>query len=158
MNARLWFLIVVVGLVVSSCSLIGGDDADTDGFVRAVSTASSTTLSTGDCFDDNEEFEYEAPSIVTVACASPHDNEIYAVGRFNASAWPGDFEVEDPADTFCLEQFAEFIGLAWEDSDYDYISIVPTEESWGAGDRDLYCFVYDLDLDKVTGSLRGIGA
>jgi hypothetical protein len=35
--------------------------------------------------------------------------------------------------------------------------LVPTAESWEAGDRLVACFVYRVDLEKVSGTLEGAG-
>jgi len=34
---------------------------------------------------------------------------------------------------------------------------LPTSESWAAGDREVICFGYHVDFEKITGSINGIG-
>lgn len=125
--------------------------------IDAAGPVSEYGLAVGDCFDDPDDFEYDAPSIIPVACSQPHDNEIYAIGTVTGDEYPAIGELDDLADDYCLDRFEVFIGIDWEDSIYDYIWIAPDRVGWDTGDRDVVCVAYDLDLAKLTGSLRGIG-
>jgi hypothetical protein len=47
--------------------------------------------------------------------------------------------------------------MAWEQSELDYGWLHPTEDSWDDGDRIVTCFLYDGNLDKLTGSMKNSG-
>ncbi|MBT8212387.1 MAG: septum formation family protein, partial [Acidimicrobiia bacterium] len=94
--------------------------------------------------------------LITTPCSQPHDNEIYVIGTASGS-YPGEIELNELADDFCLAEFEGFIGLSWGDSIYDFIWIVPDADEWETGERDVLCAAYDLDLAKLTGTLEGIG-
>jgi hypothetical protein len=57
----------------------------------------------------------------------------------------------------CLDAFEPFVGFDYETSVLDFGWLVPTAETWEFGDRVIACFVYRMDLEKVTGTLQGTG-
>jgi hypothetical protein len=115
-------------------------------------------LAVGDCFDDGDlvlgELE-EVGDVPVVECSVPHDNEVYAVVTVDGEAFPGDQAIRAEADEVCLDAFDPFVGLDYESSALDFGWLVPTADSWEIGDRVVACFVYRLDLAKVTGTLEG---
>lgn len=118
-------------------------------------------LAVGDCFDDGDlevgTGVEEVGAVPMVDCSQPHDNEVYAVVELDPGSFPGDEGVALRADEVCLEKFEPFVGLDYASSVLDIGWFVPTADSWEAGDRTIACFVYRLDLEKVTGSLSGSG-
>lgn len=113
-------------------------------------------LSEGDCWDDPSETSDTVNQVEVVPCDEPHDNEVYLVfdladGDFDASA------VQSDADTGCLDAFDAFVGTPYEDSRLDYFNLTPTADSWDAGDREVVCSLYDIDLKKLVGSMEGSG-
>ncbi len=115
-------------------------------------------LAVGDCFDDGDmalgEFE-EVGEVPLVDCIEPHDNEVYAVVTVDGEVFPGEEAIQAQADEVCLEAFDPFVGLDYESSALDFGWLVPTADSWEMGDRVVACFVYRLDLAKVSGTLEG---
>ena len=115
-------------------------------------------LAIGDCFDDGDlvlgELE-EIGDVPLVECSEPHDNEVYAVVDVDGEEFPGEQAVQDQADEACLSTFDAFVGLDYESSTLDFGWLVPTADSWNMGDRVIACFVYRMDLEKVTGTLEG---
>ena len=115
-------------------------------------------LAIGDCFDDGDmalgEFA-EVGEVPLVDCTEPHDNEVYAVVTVDGDAFPGEEAIQAQADEVCLEAFDPFVGLDYESSALDFGWLVPTADSWEMGDRVVACFVYRLDLAKVSGTLEG---
>jgi hypothetical protein len=140
-------------------------------FAEAIGTATATcmlssspgtetevlTLAVGTCFDDPDAFDLVDPSDVPIVeCDVPHDNEVYASRNLKGIEFPGREAMADRADEVCLAEFAPYIGTAYEDSIYEFSWSVPSEESWDQDDREVICFAYDLNLDKITGSINGI--
>ena len=117
-------------------------------------------LAVGDCFDDGDlvlgEVE-EIGEVPLVECSEPHDNEVYAVVDVEGDMFPGDEAIRTEADDVCLTAFQGFVGLDYETSALDFGWLVPTAGSWDAGDRVVACFVYRMDLAKVSGTLEGSG-
>jgi len=118
-------------------------------------------LGIGDCFDDGEISPGagvgEIGEVPLVDCTEPHDNEVYEIRTFDGDGFPGDQQIADEADRICFDAFQGFVGLDYQSSALDFGWLVPTAESWEAGDRLVACFVYRLDLEKVSGTLEGAG-
>lgn len=114
-------------------------------------------LQTGDCFDDIAgDDDGEQSTVPVVDCSGPHDNEIYHEYSIDArGSYPGEDEVIAEADEVCSAEFETFVGAALADSELTYFPVYPTEESWAAGDRVVYCALYASDLSKLTGSMAG---
>jgi hypothetical protein len=117
-------------------------------------------LAIGDCFDDGDIAVggvEEVGDVPMVECAEPHDNEVYAVVTVDSDVFPGDIAIQSRADEVCHEAFEGFVGLDYQTSTLDFGWLVPTADTWEAGDRVVACFVYRMDLQKVTGTLEGTG-
>jgi hypothetical protein len=57
-----------------------------------------------------------------------------------------------------LERFEAFVGKDYESSALDVASLYPSRESWtNQNDREVICAVYDVDANKLTGSVKGLG-
>jgi Septum formation len=106
-----------------------------------------STALVGSCLDENGE---------PVDCASPHDSELYALVDLPDGPWPGQKEVDAASEQPCLDQFAGYVGVSYDDSALDFGYVTPDEESWGAGDRQVWCIVGD-PAGPLTGSVRGSG-
>ena len=114
-------------------------------------------LEVGDCFDDPETFE-EVQEVAQKDCAEPHDNEVYVNVVMSGTEWPGQASVEDYADEACLAVFEPYVGAAYENSELEFGWLIPTEASWNeVDDRTVTCFLYHIDLEKLTGSMEGSG-
>jgi hypothetical protein len=118
-------------------------------------------LDVGDCFDDGDistgpEVE-EIGQVPLVDCSEPHDNEVYDTVTVDGDEYPGDQAIAEHANEVCLSAFEGFVGLDYMSSDLDFGWLVPTAESWGTGDRTVACFIYRLDLAKVSGTLEASG-
>ena len=117
-------------------------------------------LAIGDCFDDGEMVLggiEEVEEVPLVECSVPHDNEVYAVVTVDGEVFPGEAAIQTQADEVCRGDFDPFVGLDYESSVLDFGWLVPTADSWEFGDRVVACFIYRMDLEKVTGTLEGSG-
>jgi hypothetical protein len=136
--------VVVLALIVGIAAPACGDD----------STA-ITDIGVGDCFDDEGLDAEVIIAVPQVPCDEPHDNEVYFEFTMTNAFYPGLEAALDAAEQQCLREFDGFVGIDYFESDLDIFSIVPTEESWEAGDRTALCALYALDFSKLTGSMRG---
>lgn len=149
----------VCALLLSGCALLGGGPADAErdagGAVVASQEANVFSLGVGDCLNTADVASGELESIPTLSCSEPHDSEIYAEILLTGDEWPGSDTVDAQVDEYCYAQFLGFVGVSYQASVLDYITITPTQASWEqAGDRIGQCVVIDGD-GGVTGSLRG---
>ena len=135
-----------LGLVVVALSLFA-----------AACTGDVLTLEVGTCFDDPDTFE-QVTDVPEIECAEPHDNEVIGLRQLSGSSYPGDQAVTELADNLCVSAFEEYVGISYIQSSYEFGWLVPTEGSWGAGDREVICFAYDPTFAKITGSLQGVAA
>lgn len=153
-------LLVVVGGVLAI--LAARDDGQTASDSTSGSgpreSVDAFSLEIGDCIldplggeDEGEVFDVEA-----VDCAQPHDREVYALIDYPAGAdanFVGDDEIQEFSGTSCEEQFEDFIGVSYAESEFFLTFLHPTEASWEDGDREVVCLVYD-PAGPVTGTLR----
>jgi Septum formation len=113
------------------------------------------TLEVGTCFDDQESTEIS--SVPEVECSQPHDNEVFALIDYaDTDVYPGTDQMNDIGTELCIEQFDEYVGLAYLDSELEVFAITPTQSSWdNDNDREIICALFNLDFSKLTGSMQG---
>jgi len=119
-------------------------------------------LNVGECFDDppNAGAGTQVQELEGIPCDQPHDNEVYALVDYpggSSEPYPGDDAVNSFMQDECLSAFEEYVGGEYATSNLDFGNLTPTEGSWGQGDREIVCFLYDAALDKLTGSAEGSG-
>ena len=116
-------------------------------------------LSVGDCF--NYEQAEELTDVDIIPCDDPHQREVYAVVSIDVAAglpYPGSSQVEDVSWNMCLEHFEGFVGADYYDSRLDFEMFFPTRGSWNdIDDREVTCFLYDLEDLYMEGSMEGSG-
>jgi hypothetical protein len=136
--------ISIVGCAQDRDEETGAESAEVDVF----------DLQVGDCLADFQDAT--ALSRVTASpCSEPHSDEIYASGAItDEDEFPGAEAIQSAAEDICIAEYAEFVGLPYEDSVLDIGYLTPTEESWATGDREVLCTIFD-PAEEVTGSLRG---
>ena len=154
MRLRLILIVLALALVAAACS-DGEPERDATGAITESGSASVFALQVGDCFDDDPSAAATVTEVPTVPCSQPHDNEIYYEYSMSDAAFPGDDAALEAGAFRCLEEFDAFVGIDYLDSELDLFPITPTVESWGEGDRVVYCALYALDLSKLTGSMEG---
>jgi hypothetical protein len=145
-------IIPLAAIALSGCSLI----------TQVLNGGESDILSiqVGDCLNDGA-VEGDISTAPVVDCAEPHDSEIYASIIMDDDEYPGDDATTDFANDACYDEFAEYVGIVWDDSMYSFSMIQPTAESWqDFGDREILCRIslYDEDgnIEQIEGSLEGI--
>ncbi len=110
-------------------------------------------LRVGDCLDGFTD-DSQIREITALPCSEEHTDEIMAaIDLSDEDEYPGTEAMQERADEACYEEFEEFVGVRWEDSQLDYGFLAPTEESWAEGDRQILCTVGDPNR-SVTGTLR----
>ena len=96
--------------------------------------------------------------MTTVGCETPHELEVYALFDIAGDDLPGERAVEESGGQGCYLRFSDYVGLVYESSILDFSWFVHTSQSWGQGDREVVCTLYDLDQQPLTGSMKDLGA
>lgn len=136
-------------------------DRDGSGAIVGEGSLDAFQMRIGDCFDDSStsfgDGEEEVTSVPAVPCADPHDNEVYAVFDVDEASFPGgDGGMAELAFDACLERFETFVGKDYPSSSLDIVTLYPTHASWHQhDDREVVCAVFDMNLNKLVGSVEG---
>lgn len=130
-------------------------DRDSTGAIVDAGSVDVFQIKVGDCFDDvNSE---EISSLPGVPCAEPHDNEAYASFNVTLSGYPEGDGMYEVAFESCLDQFETFVGRDYQSSTLDIYALYPTAEGWAQNDREVVCAVFDMEENKLVGSMRDSG-
>ncbi|HUG46989.1 MAG TPA: septum formation family protein [Candidatus Limnocylindria bacterium] len=125
-------------------------------------------LAEGDCwnntFDASGDYDYSGVP-VEVACAGPHDNEVYLVSVIESAdgSFPGDDAIEPISHERCDAGFADYVGVSVEETALEWFTNWPEPEEWSQGGRTLVCSAYlhapalPNEGAPVVGSARGAG-
>ncbi len=111
-------------------------------------------LAEGDCFD-----WYALESLTTVErkdCDDPHMGEVTLTLDLPAdeNGYPGDAVMDTLWEDECLPSFLEYTGRDYADApELDTYVATPTEASWALEDRRVVCWLVDLELEPMVGSL-----
>ena len=116
-------------------------------------------LEVGDCFSVESD---ELTTVVVVDCEESHEYEAFAVldhEADEADPFPGDEAMLEYGNTACQAPFQAYVGIEYESSIWYISSVLPSEETWATGDRELVCTLNQQDADSepitVTGSAEG---
>lgn len=139
-------------------------DASDPEQLAGVSTRPSE-IEAGDCFNEyiyKDQTDFLQQITTIVGCNGPHDREAYFTTEY-----PGDEDDPLPpedtlvrwAETACLDEFEDFIGLEYVLSALEIGVIVPSFETWtNEGDRKVICFVFpDESGQRLRVSVRNSG-
>lgn len=150
--------LAAAAMLLTGCSAInsltGGETRDDDGTIVEGGDTDVFTIKVGDCIAEGTGTT-EVTEVPTVPCSDPHDTEVYFDFDIEGSDYPGEDAIFAQADQGCLDAFAPFLGIAYEESMYDFSYYYPTEGSWGQGDHLISCLILDPAGAQITGSLAG---
>jgi hypothetical protein len=132
----------------------GPDDEDPDDAdpADAVDTA-FLDLVPGDCVGEVDT-EGEVLTLPVVDCSVPHLLEVFYSGalRFPGGAFPGEVEVDRRAERRCGEEFADYVGIPYDESELGFVYFSPTLRTTQAGDTSVQCLLEAPE--PVSRSLR----
>ena len=152
MRNRTTFQLMILTLTLTSaCATVPRSDA---GGLTGAARIPVTEFLAGDCFDDPESVEVE--DVAGLPCDVPHDNEVYAIFDHEGTdqSWPGVDALNEYSYLSCVDRFTDYVGSDYIDSRLEVSFLSPLEAGWIEGDREIVCFVFDLDLAKLTESMR----
>lgn len=111
-----------------------------------------TALRPGQCVDQPAS-PTGVEEVEVVPCDDPHDLEVFALVELPEGPYPGADGRSQAAQEACNERFAAYVGVEPSASALATGFLVPTEEGWQAGDREVVCLLYEPDT-RLTGSMR----
>lgn len=170
--------LLMVMSAVTACSGSGGETTSTTATTSAPETTTTTeppleagrqvfvyTPASGDCFDRRQLEERPATGpqqtdiVLLLDCTLPHQNEVFDVLEMPDAPrdYPGETAMHDFASRTCAGGFASYVGRAYEVSALEVGYYLPSSNEWDSGTRRLGCYVYDVDGDKLIGSMQGSG-
>ncbi len=110
-------------------------------------------LAVGTCVNDSDTpLGADLAEVPEVPCSEPHDSELYAIKTVDDGPYPGADLLIQQGQSYCQDRFSDFVGIDFRSSLLDFYVYYPTPSSWAAGDRLIYCMVFDPGL-RVIGSL-----
>lgn len=115
-------------------------------------------LETGDCFSIDDPGDIS--TIRVVPCDEPHVYEAFAVVEHPAGdgdPYPGDDATLEFSEAACRDEFASYVGVAYEESELYITSVYPSRATWSLGDRAIACTLRAEDESELSGSARGSG-
>ena len=148
---------VSLALAISACGPVNDDDSTRDetGAVVEGGDVSALRLNVGDCIAEPTEGEFE--TVPVVPCSEPHVSELFHSFDIDGDDYPGEEEVIALAEAGCIDEFADFIGTSYEESEWDVSFLYPVEETWNTlDDREVLCGVVTVSGDETTGSAEGV--
>jgi hypothetical protein len=148
-----WLILVVVITVVGYWFSASRGDS---GQITRGGNLGISDLRAGDCFDLKDQEAVEVQEVDAKVCTEPHQFEMMFIGDMRDGPYPDDAAMDDYTVANCDPVFDAYVGRAYEDSQYDWVSFSPTEAGWKDGDHAMQCALIDPDNDKLTGSLLGV--
>lgn len=151
----------LVGAGVAGLGIAGEDNTTRNeaGQVVVAGDVGAFRIRVGDCLPAVASGEFE--SVRAVPCSQPHVLEI--VGAFNLpygddAAFIGQAAMDPHIAVQCPAEFARYVGISYEYSQYYLGFITPTAESWAElDDREVLCTAATQFEDVVVGSIKGSG-
>jgi Septum formation len=152
---RLAALGVALVLVAMACS---GDDGDTDDEAAPPSTTAPAAppslydLAEGDCFSGLGRTQ--DLRIRIVPCRRGHQAEVYGAFTLDNRRFPGADVLRREAATQCAQHFVGYTGEPpGPNTDVAFTEVVPTVDSFTAGDRRALCIALGIDGARLRGSI-----
>jgi hypothetical protein len=154
------FVLLIVGF--GAYAFLSQASRDSTGAIDSAGQIDAFDIRLGDCFNDDSSVGTdrvsEVYSLDAVPCAEPHDNEVFAVFDLTLEAFPEGEAMTDIVGEECLQRFEPYVGRDYEASSLEITTMYPTYQSWNErGDREVGCILFDMDLSKLQGSMKGSG-
>ena len=147
---------MLVTLVLTGCQPApAASDVSVSGGDGSAPAVSVLELTVGTCLNDvDQPLGQDLTEVPAVPCDEPHQSEVYAEVPVDEADYPGVDAVVQRAQRECIDEFGQFVGLEFAASELNFHYYYPTGSSWAAGDRSIYCVIFDPGVDTV-GTLAG---
>ncbi|MEO8246100.1 MAG: septum formation family protein [Chloroflexota bacterium] len=159
--------VLVLLLLVTACSSTSSSSASASASDSSATSASPDAsaeesivsafdLEVGDCFNTDDVSTVN--EVTATACDASHVYEVFGLSNYDAAEdadFPGDDALSTAAEDACRPAFEDYVGVAYDDSEWYGTFINPSEETWANGDREIVCVLHTKDETEVTGSAEG---
>lgn len=145
-----------VALMLSGCAQAteAPERNDSGEITAATDNADILKITVGDCLDVKPK-QGSIDRAAVKPCDETHVSEVFASFKTaDAKKYPGANALEKEANSSCLTEFEDFVGLDYNESKLEYWPIFPSNQSWDAGDRETLCVVTNPASNKA-GTLAG---
>ena len=157
------FVGVIVGLVggeaMRSADGGGVTAADVSTYGGGESDLAVFALGPGQCATDHVDDVSALQEADAVDCSTEHATEVFGhvdapdIGRIGSGVDRD--ELADFGDHACYVAFASYVGTTYEDSEYDYRAVIPSEEAWDGGGRTIHCVLFPYETSTTNGTAYG---
>lgn len=151
-----WAMYILVALGVVTYNAVSTADRDESGAIVSEGSVDAFQVKVGDCFDDANAMD-AISSLPGVPCEEPHDNEAYAIFDVSLPEYPDIDAMGELAYDSCMEKFEGFVGKDYATSTLEIFTLYPSAQSWAQNDREVVCAVYNMNAEKLVGSVKGRG-
>lgn len=146
---------VALAGVVGAAVLLGGCSIGSKAALRTAHPVSVFHLQPGQCLNPPTSVQAQVSSLDVISCQAPHTQQVFALVRNGGGAtYPGPQALQAFANAKCLQHFATFVGVPYQQSSLFYTYLLPSVRSWAAGDRTVTCVVTTTGA-KLTSSVQG---
>jgi hypothetical protein len=147
------FLVLVFGGGISS--LLFGAGRGDSGEIAKPGDLTAVDLRVGDCFDLKDPAADLIENVVAQPCTQEHQYEMFYTGSMPEGDYPPDSVFEVFMNANCLPAYLGYVGHDYQTSTLNVYWLSPSADGWSHGDRSIQCAVYDPEVDRLTGSLKG---
>jgi len=142
-----------VGIVSAGALAFDQTTRDNNGSIIKEGELGVFSFKVGDCLTDVKEGS-SLDQALGVPCSQTHQMEVYAETFIEdgSETLPAGFDKK--GDEYCYAEFPKFVGISYEESKLDFTYLVPSEDSWKEGDREVTCLINDPAGD-VEETLKG---
>lgn len=124
--------------------------------LAACQSSSVLDLKVGDCVMLPDESE--AVTMERVPCSDSHEAEVFKLADTDPvgadAPFPGGEALAAQAEAACVDSFESYVGAPYVTSSLDVTWLLPTEGSWGEGDRQIVCLVNAMDAQPLNSSVK----
>lgn len=106
-------------------------------------------LRPGDCINSGGN----GLAVTRLACATPHDAEVFATFSLTGSSWPGAAVVRQEAGNGCASRISGYLNPQLATAVLTQEYVYPDQSAWKAGERAVVCEVRSSS-GQLTGSVR----
>ncbi len=141
-----------VGIVTAGTFALDNTTRNDSGVIVEEGQLGVFSLEVGDCVMDFDWVQEEASETVGVPCSQNHLYEVFYETYLSDASLA---EITESAQTICLENFQQYVGLSYEESVFEVTHLVPTQEGFEEGDQEITCLLHNPDGSLKSGSARG---
>lgn len=150
-----WLIVAVIVVGAAITGWYFSASRSSTGEITKQGDLTAADLRVGDCFDLKDPAADEINDVTAIPCGKEHEFELFFVGSLPEGAYPAEDAFKAYVTTNCFPAFGTFVGKTYEDSELDIYWLIPTDDAWRAGDREVQCSAFHPRIHRLTQSLKG---